>query len=421
MMRGLEPARYEPMVAFYASQGSYIESRLRESQIQTHFLAPSVPPDNEQSPALLDASAPSRDTGRWIEAHLGPRAGQAYRWLRAHHQYLREDRPRIAPLVRLIREHDIDLVHFNNSLRSAKAAIQAARITGTPCVCHVRGFTDLKPYDRKFARFVDLFCFISHAVAQDCRRQGISTTGIVVHNVVDLAEFPCPSEPNPDAAAVRAEFGWEPGTPVVGVVGRLDWWKGHETFLQAVAQAAARVAPLKALIVGESVDTPQSQRYYQDLLAMTRSLGLETKVVFTGFRSDIARLMSAMDIIVLSSSTPEPFGRVVIEGMAACKPVVATAAGGVLDIIRDGLDGRLVPIQDADAMSQAIVELALHPEQARQMGQAARRRVETQFTLPRQVATMERVYSTLLDTPPNDRARIPWQRILDTPGWSAGP
>jgi glycosyltransferase involved in cell wall biosynthesis len=111
----------------------------------------------------------------------------------------------------------------------------------------------------------------------------------------------------------------------------------------------------------------------------------------------------------------------VIEGMAAGKPVVATAAGGVLDIIRDGLDGRLVPIQDADRMSQAIVELVLNPEKAERMGQAARRRVETKFTLPRQVATIEQVYSTLLRTPPKERAHIQWQQVLDTAGLCPSP
>jgi glycosyltransferase involved in cell wall biosynthesis len=391
---------------------------MRECQIEAHFLTQEPQPDEISTTGSSSPPAQSRDRGRWIEARFGKRAGKTYRWLRSHYHYLREDRPRIAPLVRLIRENNVDLIHFNNSLRSAKAAIQAARLTGLPCVCHVRGFTDLKPYDLKFGRSVDLFVFISRAIEQDCRRQGISSTGIVVHNVVDLEEFPSFAERSPDADAVRAEFGWDPGTPVVGVVGRLDWWKGHETFLEAVAQATARVDNLKALIVGAPVDTPSSQRYLQDLQAMTCSLGLEDKVVFTGFRSDIARLMSALDIVVLSSSTPEPFGRVVIEGMAAFKPVIATAAGGVLDIIRDGLDGRLVPIRDAHAMSQAIVELVLDPDQAKKMGRAARRRVETRFTLPRQVATIEQVYSTLLDTPPQDRARIQWQRILDTPGLS---
>jgi glycosyltransferase involved in cell wall biosynthesis len=176
------------------------------------------------------------------------------------------------------------------------------------------------------------------------------------------------------------------------------------------------VPHLKALIVGAPVQTAQSQQYYRRLQALTESLDLASTVVFTGFRSDIVRLMSAMDVVVLSSSTPEPFGRVVIEGMAAGRPVVATAAGGVLDIIQDGIDGRLVPIGDADAMSQAIVDLFLEPDKAEQIGQAARRRIEACFALPQQVATIEKVYDTILGTRPRDRGQIQWQLVLDAPG-----
>jgi glycosyltransferase involved in cell wall biosynthesis len=87
----------------------------------------------------------------------------------------------------------------------------------------------------------------------------------------------------------------------------------------------------------------------------------------------------------------------------------------VLDNIRDGIDGRLVPIQDADAMSQALIELLADPDKATAMGHAARRRVEIEFTVPHQVATLQKVYGTLLDTPTRDRAGIRWQRVLDTP------
>jgi glycosyltransferase involved in cell wall biosynthesis len=421
MMQGLDRDRFEPMVAFHASQGSFVEKRMHESKVKTSFLTQGAETDASQSPAPASTAIQEQDTGHWLASHLGKGASKTYHLLRAHYQYLRQDRPLIRPLVRLIRENQIDLVHFNNSLRSAKAAIKACRITGVPCVCHVRGFTNLRPYDLRFAPSVDLFVYISHAVEQDCRRQGISSTGIVVHNVVDLAEFPSPQAQNEHNQAVRAEFGWDANTPIVGVVGRLDWWKGHETFLQAVAAARTQVANLKALIVGAPVDSPASIKYNRELQAMTKALGLEQSVVFTGFRSDVARLMSAMDIVVLSSSTPEPFGRVVIEGMAAGKPVVATAAGGVLDIIQDGLDGRLVPIRDADRMSQAIVELILDPQKAEQMGQAARRRVEAKFTLPRQVATIEQVYSTLLDTPPKERAHIQWRHILGATGLCPSP
>jgi glycosyltransferase involved in cell wall biosynthesis len=106
--------------------------------------------------------------------------------------------------------------------------------------------------------------------------------------------------------------------------------------------------------------------------------------------------MSALNVIVLSSSSPEPFGRVVIDGMAAGRPVVATAAGGVLEIIEDGVNGLLVPPRDSKAIADAVLELLCNRAKAQEIGRAARRRVEEQFTLQRHVASIQQVYDTVL-------------------------
>ncbi|NIV31233.1 MAG: glycosyltransferase [Anaerolineae bacterium] len=190
----------------------------------------------------------------------------------------------------------------------------------------------------------------------------------------------------------------------MGVVGRLDWWKGHQYFLEAMAEVARRIPSLRGLIVGAPENTPRNREYYQELQCLTKSLGLDGKVVFTGYRGDVPRLMSALDVVVLSSSAPEPFGRVVIEGMAAGKPVVATAAGGVLDIIDDGVDGLLVPCRDSRAMAETILELLSDREKAQRIGLAARRRVEEQFTVQRHVSAIQQVYDAVLGTPQGHRA-----------------
>jgi glycosyltransferase involved in cell wall biosynthesis len=132
------------------------------------------------------------------------------------------------------------------------------------------------------------------------------------------------------------------------------------------------------------------------LQSLTKSLGLENRVVFTGFRTDVPRIVQALDVVVLSSSAPEPFGRVVIEGMAAGKPVVATAAGGVLDIIDDKVNGMLVPCKDSAAMADAVLELLSDREKARQIGIAARRRVEEKFTVQHHVAAVQGLYDAIL-------------------------
>ena len=106
--------------------------------------------------------------------------------------------------------------------------------------------------------------------------------------------------------------------------------------------------------------------------------------------------MAALDVVVHASSQPEPFGLVVIEGMAAGKPVVATAAGGVLDIIQDGVNGLLVPCKDSKAMARAIIKILSDRDKAEQIGNAARQRIFEKFTVQHQVTSVQNLYDSIL-------------------------
>jgi glycosyltransferase involved in cell wall biosynthesis len=266
-----------------------------------------------------------------------------------------------------------------------------------PSICHVRGFDKPSFFDRLFASFASKIIYISRAVEANYTAHGIQRSkGKVIYNALDLGDYTVGSDGAAIRTAVRAEFGWSAHTPLVGVVGRLDWWKGHEYFLEAFAQVAQGLPALRGLIVGEPEATPKNREYYQKLLGLTDTLKLQEQMVFTGFRSDIPRLMCALDVVVLSSSTPEPFGRVLLEGMAASRPVVATAAGGVLEIIQDGVTGMLVAPKDASAMAQAIRKLLKDREQADRLGQAARRCVEEKFAIQQHVLQVQDLYDAVL-------------------------
>ena len=190
------------------------------------------------------------------------------------------------------------LVHLNTGLRYEKPGIIAARLMRVPCVCHVRMFDQLNHFDKLFIPLVDTFVYMSKAVADAYIRQGVpSDKGVVIYDGVNLSEFALAL----DANQIRGEFGWTSQERVVGVVGRLDWWKGHGYFLEALAQVARQVPQVRGLIIGEPEMTPRNWEYYQKLKAQTQSLGLEDRVIFTGHRDDVARLMSALDVVVLSS------------------------------------------------------------------------------------------------------------------------
>jgi glycosyltransferase involved in cell wall biosynthesis len=115
---------------------------------------------------------------------------------------------------------------------------------------------------------------------------------------------------------------------------------------------------------------------------MAVASGYEGRIHFLGFRPDIPQVLQGFDVLVHSSIQPEPLGTVVLEGMAQCLAIVASNEGGPREMIRDGVDGILVPPGDPDALAQAIEHLAQQPDRARRMGLAARERFETVFTGP---------------------------------------
>ena len=119
-------------------------------------------------------------------------------------------------------------------------------------------------------------------------------------------------------------------------------------------------------------------------------------VEFTGFRMDVPNLIAGFDVLVHASTIGEPFGQVVIEGMAAAKPIVATNGGGIPEIVIDEVTGLLVPMGDAPAMASAICRVLADPANARRMGQAGRQRALECFTIERTARQAQALYDELL-------------------------
>lgn len=190
------------------------------------------------------------------------------------------------------------------------------------------------------------------------------------------------------AADVRMEFGIDPDAPVAGMVGRLVGWKGPDYFIKAAARVTEAVPEARFLVVGDAIHGKKS--YVDTLKSLCNELGLADRIVFTGFRDDVRDIMSAMDVMVHASIFPEPFGCVLIEAMAEERPVVATAGGGVSEIVEDGVTGLLVPPRDVEAMAEAITTIFRDRNRAREMGAAGLRRVSESFSVERMMRGMER-------------------------------
>jgi glycosyltransferase involved in cell wall biosynthesis len=207
----------------------------------------------------------------------------------------------------------------------------------------------------------------------------------VVHNGIDATAFD--AVPDDAVRALRAELS--PGAAcVLAVFGRLHAWKGQQVALDALAQLPA---DCHLWIVGAPLFGEYA--FEASLRAQAERLGIASRVRFLGFRDDVAPLMRAADVIVHASTFPEPFGRVVVEGMLARRPVVAAAAGGVIEIIADGTTGVLVPPGHAAALAHAVAALRADPARAAAIAEAGSARARRTFG----VETMVRGVRAVLD------------------------
>ncbi|RDH78663.1 glycosyltransferase [Mycolicibacterium moriokaense] len=208
----------------------------------------------------------------------------------------------------------------------------------------------------------------------------------LIHNGVDVDLF----QFTDDRSAV-GDLGISMSDKVVGIFAMLRPEKDHETFLRAARLVADRIPSAKFLIVGDGPMRPR-------LESMVRELALGDHVVLAGSRQDVPELLRAVDVFVLSSYTVECFPMALLEAMAAGRPAVCTAVGGVPEMIDEPTTGYLVPARDPAALAERLVRILSDSGLAHRMGHAARARAEAQFSLRSSVAASERALTALVPT-----------------------
>lgn len=294
-------------------------------------------------------------------------------------------------LARLIREEGFDLV-FTNSAKADIYGSLAGWLARRPVVWRLHDIVDRQAFSwfnvwlfRACARFLaSRILAISEAVRKTLVALGVPEEKVpVVYHGIDLDE----EDGENLRREVREELGIDSHAPVVGFVGRLVDWKGPDCFIRAASWVAERLPEARFVVVGEAILGERS--YEESLKGLCNELGLGERLIFTGFREDIERIMAALDVLVHASLLPEPFGMVILEAMAAGRPVVATAGGGVPEIVINGVTGLLVPPGDEVAMAVAILHLLTSPERAHRMGMEGRKRVAEHFDATRAVRSLE--------------------------------
>ena len=298
-----------------------------------------------------------------------------------------DDEVAVRELAAWLRREEIDLVHAH-MYRAEVVGTRAAVAAGVPVITSTVHSSRVRPPSdvaalAELTPMMDRLIVPSEAIEHKVRCEGRDAARFaVIPNGVDLSRFATPGAPT----TVRPEFGIPADAPLVGVVARLEAEKGHRFLLDAWASVADAVPSAWLLIVGEGSEADALRAQCHALPPDARR-----RVVFTGRRDDISSLTAELCVAALPSLR-EAQGISILEAMARRRPVVASAVGGIPEVITSGVDGLLVPPENPAALANAIVSLLRDASLRERVGEAGYQTVAERFSIDAQVRQVEAVY-----------------------------
>jgi glycosyltransferase involved in cell wall biosynthesis len=332
--------------------------------------------------SILGLRAPSR-AGRYIEKQGG--------------QVFYSDRGRLNPaslfdIAKVAQQTRADLLHLHGYKACTLGRIAGA-VLGIPVILHEHGaFPSVPSYQRMADWFLaplnDKVIVVSEAVKKFCvEKRSMSPEKVeIVLNGIPLDEFR--DVPEEDVQQAAGDLGLSPDAPILGTVARLDEEKGITYLLDAIPRIKQVLPETKVLVVGDGA-------LRSELEEKAEYLGVADDVVFTGERRDVPRLYRLMDVKVISS-VYEGIPLTLFEAMASGTPVVATAVGGIGEIIEDGISGVLVQSRKPEEISEAVVRLLRDEEHRRDISNCAQDRVQ-KYDVRTSMRRIENIYREVLD------------------------
>lgn len=293
-------------------------------------------------------------------------------------------------LFTIAKKRNIELVHLNNGIYRNAYGIILAKLLRIPCGCHQRGFERPTFLTRLLARYIDSFIAISNCIRDDILRLGVNPSKIVIiPEGIDLSEYIS----GIDVSALYKEFNLSKNHFKIGMIGCFVEWKGQDVFLRAAKEVISNNPNTKFFLVGDIHDG--NHKYRNHLLHLAKELEIENHVLLTGYRENIAEFLEFFDVVVHASTSPEPFGRVIIEAMAMEKPEIAARVGAPCEIIEDGVNGFLVEPSNPSELAKAILLVIKNHHQFYNLKKAARRTVENRYTIQMHARSVENLYKQL--------------------------
>lgn len=289
-------------------------------------------------------------------------------------------------IARLIVRKNIQFVHVNNG--PVYEAIRAAKIAKVPCVVHSRGvLTDKNIVNEEYSSVVASIG-ISKFVSQSLIDFGFSEDSVyTIHNSVNFQKY---EEAKGGSERIRKSWGLGPEQVAIGIFGRVAPWKGQLEFLEAFNILSKVNEHVVAVIVGDSSD--HAPEYFDSIKDFVEKNGIADRVIYTGFVSQVELYYCAVDIVVHASIEPEPFGRVIIEAMAAYKPIVAANDGGPKELIEHGETGFLVDPKDKQEMANLMNSLAISSELRGEISSTALKYALKGFSKENTAQKISRIY-----------------------------
>jgi glycosyltransferase involved in cell wall biosynthesis len=281
-------------------------------------------------------------------------------------------------LIRIIRDERIEILHTNASRTTLYAGL-VSRMLGVPLVWHVRIAMKEPFYDRILYHLATKIIAISEAVAERFPCRGSERKVVIVYNGLDTQSFY-----SVDADHFRRKLGLE-NKIIIGQVGQIHPLKGPVYLIRAIEAIRDDFPGVHGLIVGAPTD------HQKELEGLVNQLQLDAHVTFLGWQEDVREIMSALDILVVPSQT-EGFGRVLIEGMACERAVVAFSVDAIPEVIESGKSGVLVEKGNLQEFVAALNSLLTDTTLRERIAKQGRERVQNLFDIRESVKRTEEIY-----------------------------